>query len=136
MLRLALRTSSRNFSSTSSILFAPTSSFSTEHPGEPATAADFIDDPQLGKTLIFGKTWCGFSTAAKSLLNQNGAKYTAVELDLREDGAAIQRELSEITGQSTVPSIWIDGEFLGGYSDLSAMPQENLVAKLKEAGSL
>ena len=82
----------------------PRSCFSTQ-PAEPATAVEFIEDKELGKTLIFGKTWCGFSNQAKSFLEQQGATYTAVELDLRGDGTDIQMELHEITGQRTVPSV-------------------------------
>ena len=97
---------------------------------------DFIDSKELGKTLIFGKTWCGFSNQAKSFLEQQGATYTAVELDLRGDGADIQMELTEITGQRTVPSVWIAGEFVGGCSELMAIDRQELAKMLKEAGSL
>jgi glutaredoxin 3 len=113
----------------------PRSCFSTQ-PAEPATAVDFIDSKELGKTLIFGKTWCGFSNQAKSFLEQQGATYTAVELDLRGDGADIQMELTEITGQRTVPSVWIAGEFVGGCSELMAIDRQELAKMLKEAGSL
>lgn len=40
-----------------------------------------------------------------------------VELDEREDGNAIRYELSQMTGRTSVPQIWIDGEYIGGYND-------------------
>lgn len=40
-----------------------------------------------------------------------------VELDERQDGNAIRYELSQITGRTSVPQIWIDGEFVGGCND-------------------
>ncbi len=44
--------------------------------------------------------------AAKSLLNEKGAKYTVVELDKVADGKAIRAELGEIIGRTSVPAIW------------------------------
>lgn len=40
-----------------------------------------------------------------------------VELDERQDGNAIRYELSQITGRTSVPQIWIGGEFVGGCND-------------------
>ena len=73
---------------------------------------------------------------AKSILEKSGASYTSVELDLRGDGAAIQQELADLTGQTTVPSVWIGGKFVGGFSELSGLSPEKLTEMLKEAGSL
>ena len=63
-------------------------------------------------------------------------EYTAVQLDTRTDGAAIQQELGELTGMRTVPSIWIEGKFIGGYSELTRVPEEELVGMLRKAGAL
>lgn len=40
-----------------------------------------------------------------------------VELDKMEDGNAIRYELSQDTGRTSVPQIWIGGEFVGGCND-------------------
>lgn len=40
-----------------------------------------------------------------------------VELDERQDGNAIRYELSQMTGRTSVPQIWIGGEFVGGCND-------------------
>lgn len=40
-----------------------------------------------------------------------------VELDKRDDGNAIRYELSQMTGRTSVPQIWIGGEFVGGCDD-------------------
>lgn len=61
------------------------------------------------------------------LLDREGITYTAIEIDQVQDGMMIQREVMRITGQRTVPAIWIDGEFIGGSSDL---------VELHEAGGL
>lgn len=40
-----------------------------------------------------------------------------LELDERQDGNAIRYELSQITGRTSVPQIWIAGKFVGGCND-------------------
>ena len=42
-------------------------------------------------------------------LNQ---KFTAYELDIREDGGVILDILSELTGANTVPRVFINGNFI------------------------
>jgi len=39
------------------------------------------------------------------------------ELDQRGDGAAIQQTLLSMSGQRTVPSVWVGGKFVGGNSE-------------------
>ena len=105
----------------------------TKHPSEPAAANDWIDNEPV---LIFGKTTCGFSTAAQNVMQDIGVNYTNVDLDKRGDGAAIQAELGSLTGQRTVPSVWINGTFIGGYSELTALPQNELFDMLNEVGAI
>jgi len=50
-------------------------------------------------------------------LEEKGAKYTVVELDLDEDGKAIRAEMADIIGRTSVPAIWIGGDFVGGCND-------------------
>jgi glutaredoxin 3 len=54
---------------------------------------------------------------------------------LKDDGADIQDALREITGQSTVPNIFIGQKHIGGNSDLQARKSE-LPALLQAAGAL
>jgi len=57
---------------------------------------------------------CVCSKRAKSLLTDIGAAYKAVELDTMDDGKAIRAELANLTDRTSVPQIWINGEFVGG----------------------
>lgn len=47
----------------------------------------------------------------------NGTQRQFVELDERQDGNAIRYELSQLTGRTSVPQIWIGGKFAGGCND-------------------
>ena len=65
-------------------------------------------------------TWgyCPFCIRAKNLLDEKGLPFTEVNLDGKDDELV---KLRERTGQRTVPQIFIDDEFIGGFSELSAM---------------
>ena len=52
-------------------------------------------------------------------------------------GQQIQNELYKMTGQSTVPSVWINGQFLGGNDDTqkayrSGVLTSSLISSLDE----
>jgi glutaredoxin len=51
-----------------------------------------------------------------------------------DDGSAMQSVLADMTGQSTVPNIFIAQKHIGGNSDLQAKKSE-LTNLLKEAGA-
>jgi glutaredoxin 3 len=63
-----------------------------------------------------------------------GAKYFLVELDQVSDGSDIQAALRDISGQRTVPNIFIGQKHIGGNSDLQAKSGE-LKSLLKEVGA-
>jgi len=67
--------------------------------------------------LMFSFTTCPFCIKAKSVLDGKNAKYTVIELDTDPDGKAIRAEMADIIGQTSVPAVWIGGEFVGGCND-------------------
>ncbi|OTB02623.1 hypothetical protein M426DRAFT_322541 [Hypoxylon sp. CI-4A] len=95
-------------------------------------AQSIIDENAVA---VFSKSWCPYCAASKKLLDSTGAKYKAIELDELPDGSAIQAALQEISGQRTVPNIWINKKHIGGNSDLQAKSGE-LKDLLVEAGAL
>ncbi|KAG0227593.1 Glutaredoxin-1 [Actinomortierella wolfii] len=77
--------------------------------------------------VVFSKTYCPYCTRAKNALKEFNVEVTVVELDVEENGAAIQAYLLEKTGQRTVPNIFISQQHIGGCDDL---------LKLKSSGKL
>jgi len=59
-----------------------------------------------------------FCSRAKTFLNSHKLPYKAIELNQHENGSSIHKELETMTGQRTVPNIFIGGRHLGGSSDL------------------
>lgn len=60
---------------------------------------------------------------------------TRLTIRLTDDGSAIQSTLGEMTGQTTVPNIFIAKKHIGGNSDLQAK-KGDLPTLLKDAGAV
>mmetsp|Transcript_13123 Transcript_13123/g.24932 ORF Transcript_13123/g.24932 Transcript_13123/m.24932 type:complete len:106 (-) Transcript_13123:615-932(-) len=87
--------------------------------------------------VVFSKTTCGYCSRAKSLLNSLNAKFDAVDLDKIDSGSQMQKALAEITGQRTVPNIFMKGNSIGGCDDLMKLHSTGVLEqKLKEIGVL
>ncbi|ORY92154.1 thioredoxin-like protein [Syncephalastrum racemosum] len=84
-----------------------------------ATAKEIADKIIAeNKVAVFSKSYCPYCKRAKDLLDQLKIEYYAIELDVEADGAAIQAYLQELSGQRTVPNIFINGKHVGGCDDL------------------
>ncbi|KAL7785477.1 glutaredoxin [Trichoderma ceciliae] len=87
--------------------------------------------------VVFSKTWCPYCKATKQTLNELKAEYKVVELDNRDDGDEIQEALLTISGQRSVPNIFIAKQHVGGNSDLQQLANgDTLKSRLKEAGAI
>jgi glutaredoxin 3 len=112
---------------------------------------------------VFSKSYCPYCNATKKLLSESGAKFYSIELDQvgtysptlqivyqsevvdlydqvltmtpTDDGSAIQSTLGDLTGQTTVPNIFINKQHIGGNSDLQAK-KGDLKNLLREAGAV
>ncbi|KAI6365546.1 hypothetical protein MCOR25_005320 [Pyricularia grisea] len=84
--------------------------------------------------MVFSKSYCPYCTATKTKLKGMGAKYNVLELDQIDDGSAIQDALEKITGQRSVPNIFIGQKHIGGNSDFQAL--DNSESLIKAAGAL
>jgi glutaredoxin len=90
------------------------------------------------QVVIFAKSWCSYCHRTKATMNnsdlfQNNVNVQIHELDIMEAGDMIQEELYQMTGQATVPSVWVNGTFLGGNSETQiAMKNGQLSALLRQ----
>ena len=69
----------------------------------------------MPKVELYTTRWCGYCVRAKALLEQKGIPYEEISLD---DDPHFRRNLFDLTGGWTVPQILIDGEPIGGYTEL------------------
>ena len=66
---------------------------------------------------MYSSSTCPCCKKARDAIEATGAMFTVVELDQEDDGMATKAELIGMTGQSTVPQVFIGGEFVGGCND-------------------
>lgn len=82
------------------------------------------------KVQIFSKSYCPYCRRAKGIFDESGIPYNALELDQVANGAEIQSTLAGITGQRTVPSVWINGKFVGGSDKVAELKAKGLLSGL------
>ena len=69
----------------------------------------------MASIQLYSTRWCGFCVRAKALLDSKGIPYEEIQLD---DEPRFRQKLFELTGGWTVPQIVIDGQPIGGYTEL------------------
>lgn len=74
------------------------------------------------QVVIFSKSYCPYCTNTKLLFATNFVKkdIKIIELDQVINGREIQSTLYQMTGQRTVPSVFVHGHFIGGNDDTIA----------------
>ncbi|KAM0199382.1 hypothetical protein ACHAPI_003134 [Fusarium lateritium] len=87
--------------------------------------------------VVFSKSYCPYCKQTKKALDDLNAEYELLELDEVSDGSALQDALEQISGQRTVPNVYIKQQHIGGNSDLQSLKSaKKLTTLLKEAGAL
>ena len=90
---------------------------------------DRIED---SKVIVFSKSYCPYCRKVKTLLDEEGIPYTVLELDTHDNGAELQRILLQMTGQRTVPNVFVKGGHVGEASDTIEAYRDGELAKLLE----
>jgi glutaredoxin 3 len=70
---------------------------------------------------MYTTRWCGYCERAKALLRTKGLDFEEINLD---DDPAFRQKLFDLTGGWTVPQILIDGDPIGGYTELWRLDRE------------
>ncbi|KAJ8497665.1 hypothetical protein OPV22_008217 [Ensete ventricosum] len=81
--------------------------------------------------VIYSKTWCSYSMEVKSLFKRVGVQPQVIELDeLGPQGPQLQKALERLTGQHTVPNVFIGGKHIGGCTDTVKLHQKGELTAL------
>eukprot|EP00308_Calcidiscus_leptoporus_P023442 CAMPEP_0119379876 /NCGR_PEP_ID=MMETSP1334-20130426/54466_1 /TAXON_ID=127549 /ORGANISM="Calcidiscus leptoporus, Strain RCC1130" /LENGTH=156 /DNA_ID=CAMNT_0007399509 /DNA_START=18 /DNA_END=488 /DNA_ORIENTATION=- len=81
------------------------------------------------KVVVYSKSYCPFCTKTKNLFSEMDVPITVIELDLMEGGSELQQALTALSGQRTVPNVFVNGLHVGGNDDTQAVARSG---KLKE----
>lgn len=98
-------------------------------PAAPAKASAFLSDTvnqHDGAVVMFSLEWCEFCWSVKKLLQHLGVDCVTYDLDavkFQKDnwGGDIRLALRERTLKTTIPQLFLNGEHLGGCTDLFDM---------------
>lgn len=78
------------------------------------------------------QSYCPYCQKTKQTIGAITKEAHVIELDELADGGELQNALFELTGQRTVPNVFIGGEHIGGNSDVQALKsQDKLEEKIK-----
>ena len=69
----------------------------------------------MARIQMYTTRWCGYCVRAKKLLESKGLEFEEINLD---SDPTFRQKLFDLTGGWTVPQILIDGEPIGGYTEL------------------
>ena len=80
------------------------------------------------RTIVYGKANCPFCAKAKDEMSMRGMQYDYIDLD------EINKTAAEVTGRKvkTVPQIYIDGQYVGGYDELMVFLEQPLELETNE----
>jgi glutaredoxin 3 len=73
----------------------------------------------MANVEIYTKSTCGYCMMAKRLLKSKNVTFTETELLSQPEKRA--EMLQRSNGSSTVPQVFIDGQHIGGFDDLSGL---------------
>jgi glutaredoxin 3 len=84
----------------------------------------------MANITVYSTEPCSFCVRAKALLDRRGVPYEEINLAKDPSGRA---ELVERTGMISFPQIVIEGEVLGGFTELVAADRAGRLAALASA---
>lgn len=71
--------------------------------------------------LVYTTDYCPYCTQAKALLRKKRAEFIEIDVSDRPD---LRAWLVEASSQRTVPQIFINGQSVGGFSDLATLDRD------------
>nr|KAF6395253.1 glutaredoxin 2 [Rousettus aegyptiacus] len=77
-----------------------------------------------------GKPGTAPADQIQELFHGMDINYTAVELDMLEYGSQFQDALYKMTGERTVPRVFVNGTFIGGATDTHRLHKEGKLLPL------
>ncbi len=85
---------------------------------------------EMAIVKIYTKTYCPACDLAKQLLKQKGMAFQEFLMD---DKLEELKSLMDKTGMRTVPQIFINGQFIGGCSDMMELDKKKQLDALLQA---
>jgi glutaredoxin 3 len=115
------------FGSSYSLIFPPTSphfpsphcphSLRTDEKVIKEKLSGYITSSADGAVTMLSFKSCPFCISAREILAEKGVTYKDIMIDGTPDSAPLRVELMKQFGQTSVPAIWVDQQFIGGCNN-------------------
>ena len=79
---------------------------------------------------LYGTRFCPYCVAARRLLKQLNIVFEDIPVDGNSD---LRHQLTEVSGQHTVPQIWVGEQHIGGYTELASLHDQGGLVPLVNA---
>jgi len=83
----------------------------------------------MSDVIVYTMKTCPYCERAKALLKQRGVPYKEILVPMEDD--ATWEMLEKKTGMKTMPQILNGETLIGGFSDLAALDQKDLLKSLQ-----
>jgi glutaredoxin 3 len=85
----------------------------------------------VAKVEIYTTSYCPFCDRAKALLRRRKVKFE--EIDVTDEPELRAEMVARTGGRRTVPEVFINGKFIGGYQELKALDEARQLEPLLAA---
>lgn len=100
---------------------------------DPAKAPQFLDMMlRRNRLVLISATYCQFSTRLKVLFIEAKHRFVSLEIDIIPNGREVFQEVVGRTGVHTVPQVFLNGKYLGGYDDIIALQNKGELSSILE----
>ncbi len=82
--------------------------------------------------VLYTTPWCGFCRAALSLLQHRGIEHEQIDV---QGNADARQWLVQVTGQHTVPQVFVRGQSVGGYTELAGLDRDGTLTQMLQDAS-
>jgi glutaredoxin 3 len=83
------------------------------------SAKSYVEDLiSSNNVVVFAWTHCPYCVKVKKLLTSLGVQFVDANIDSRSD---VKDYLLQLTGQETVPNVFVKGKSIGGCDDTHAL---------------
>jgi len=98
---------------------------------DPDKAPQFLDSMlKQNKVVLISATYCTFCVRVKGLLIDHNARFVSLEIDIIPNGREVFRAVTSRTGNNTVPQVFVNGKYKGGFDEMQALHESGKLNEL------
>lgn len=84
----------------------------------------------MATVVIYTTAFCSYCVRAKALLSRKGVEFQEIDVSRNREK---RRWLADVTGQETVPQIFINGVSVGGCDDIHDLDRQGKLDPMLQA---